>query len=172
LAATAATSGSAVGRICAVEQRIEPDTKDWTWVLSTPCPECGFVAADVDVARVGDEIRANAALWPVLLGGARASRRPRPDTWWVTEFACHVRADPVEVAPALLAVADAVASRYDGVRADQRGRTGFRSDGSAFTVDSLARYHLHDVVHHVWDVRHQPTADAGTPSAPPTRRLP
>ena len=23
---------------------ITPDTKDWTWVLERPCPECGFEA--------------------------------------------------------------------------------------------------------------------------------
>ena len=28
-----------------------------------------------------------------------------------------------------------------------------RSDGSAFTVDSLARYFIHGALHHVWDVR-------------------
>ena len=26
---------------------IEPDTKDWTWVLERPCPECGFDASSV-----------------------------------------------------------------------------------------------------------------------------
>ena len=25
--------------------RIVPDTKDWTWVLERPCPECGFDTA-------------------------------------------------------------------------------------------------------------------------------
>ena len=32
-------------------------------------------------------------------------------------------------------------------------RPARRSNGSVFTLDSLARYHLHDVEHHVWDVR-------------------
>jgi hypothetical protein len=32
-------------------------------------------------------------------------------------------------------------------------RTGDRSDGSSFTVESFARYFLHDPVHHVADVR-------------------
>jgi hypothetical protein len=27
---------------------IVPDTKDWTWVLRRPCPECGF---DTQFAR-------------------------------------------------------------------------------------------------------------------------
>ena len=28
-----------------------------------------------------------------------------------------------------------------------------RSNGTVFTVETLGRYHLHDVVHHLWDVR-------------------
>ncbi|MFE3823457.1 hypothetical protein ACFXO8_35465, partial [Nocardia tengchongensis] len=31
-------------------------------------------------------------------------------------------------------------------------RGGLRSNGSAFTIDSMARYFLHDLVHHVHDV--------------------
>jgi hypothetical protein len=31
-------------------------------------------------------------------------------------------------------------------------RPGLRSNGSRFTVASLGRYHLHDVVHHLRDV--------------------
>jgi hypothetical protein len=29
------------------EAPIVPDTKDWTWVLERPCPECGFDASGV-----------------------------------------------------------------------------------------------------------------------------
>ena len=34
---------------------------------------------------------------------------------------------------------------------DQWGRTGYRSDGAAFTVDSFTRHLVHNPVHHVWD---------------------
>ena len=57
------------------------------------------------------------------------------------------------MAPDLLAAADEVAASYDGVAGDDWGRRGTRSNGSVFTVESLGRYHLHDVVHHLWDVR-------------------
>lgn len=60
--------------------------------------------------------------------------------------------DPAEVALALVEAADAVATTYGGVPADAWGRRGLRSNGSEFTVDSIARYHLHDVVHHLHDV--------------------
>lgn len=60
--------------------------------------------------------------------------------------------DPVVVADELFTAANALADRFDAVRGDQWDRAGFRSDGSAFTVDSLARYLMHDPVHHLWDV--------------------
>jgi len=45
-----------------------------------------------------------------------------------------------------------LAARFDTVGDDQRSRRGFRSDGSVFTVDSIAKYLMHDPVHHLWDV--------------------
>lgn len=61
--------------------------------------------------------------------------------------------DPDQVAVELAAAAAALADRFDTVRGEQWARTGTRSDGAAFTVDSFARYFLHDPVHHVDDVR-------------------
>jgi hypothetical protein len=60
--------------------------------------------------------------------------------------------DPAEVGPALLVAADRLAGRFAGLRADQWSRPGRRSDGARFTVDSFARYLLHDPVHHLHDV--------------------
>lgn len=39
------------------------------------------------------------------------------------------------------------------VRDDEAQRPGRRSNGSTFTVDTLLRYLLHDLVHHAYDVR-------------------
>ncbi len=70
---------------------IEPDTKDWTWVLERPCPDCGFDPAEVDRASLGEAIRANAAEWPALLAAPDAAERPSDDVWSTLEYACHVR---------------------------------------------------------------------------------
>ena len=40
----------------------------------------------------------------------------------------------------------------DAVADNQWSREGRRSDGAAFTVETLARYLLHDIVHPGWDV--------------------
>ncbi|WP_090860209.1 DinB family protein [Nocardioides lianchengensis] len=169
---------------------IEPDTKDWTWVLQHPCPECGYVAEDPDRTALGDLVRGNAALWPVLLAAPDAAARPGPDVWSVLEYACHVRdvqrvfserlalmldqddplfanwdqdetavaerydlQAPAVVADELVAAAETVAAQYDAVPADAWTRSGRRSNGAVFTVETLGRYHLHDLVHHAHDVR-------------------
>jgi hypothetical protein len=59
---------------------------------------------------------------------------------------------PTVVADELVTAAVALADRFAAVQPDQAGRTGFRSDGAAFTIDSFTRYMVHDPVHHVWDV--------------------
>ena len=172
---------------------IVPDTKDWTWVLREPCPECGYDASSVGRADLGPTIRANAEAWAGVLAEPGAGERPDPATWSPLEYACHVRdvhrifgvrlrsmlgednpqfanwdqdetalaegyggQDPATVAGELAAAAEEVAAEYDAVPVDDDptwDRPGVRSDGSEFTVDTLGRYHLHDVVHHAWDVR-------------------
>jgi hypothetical protein len=60
--------------------------------------------------------------------------------------------DPVKVADEIVAAGTALAARFDTVHADQWERTGTRSDGARFTVETFARYLIHDPVHHVVDV--------------------
>jgi hypothetical protein len=170
---------------------IIPDTKDWTWVLQRPCPECGFDTQGFPAEAVSGMIMANAAAWqPVLEGDART--RPQPAKWSPLEYACHVRdvfrlydqrlelmlsqddpqfpnwdqdetavadrygeQDPAEVAAALRQAAFAIAGRFETVTGDQWRRTGSRSDGARFTVETFARYLVHDPVHHLYDVTGQ-----------------
>jgi hypothetical protein len=180
---------------------VEPDTKDWTWVLDSACPECGFDASSVRPTDVAGHVRRNAAAWPVRLAGPGVGARPRPGTWSVLEYGCHVRdihrifrqrvrlmldedeprfpnwdqdetalADdyasqrPGTVAAELVAAADAVADTYAAVPDGAWSRRGLRSNGSEFTVASIAVYHLHDVVHHAWDV--DPDGDSGKQEQP------
>lgn len=168
---------------------IEPDTKNWTWVLQEPCPDCGMDTAAFpreDVARL---LRENAAKWPAVLARPDVRERPSPDTWSPLEYACHVRdvhrkfrgrlrsmlteddplfdnwdqdatavedryneQDPKTVSAELTEAAFALADAFAAVSGDAWERTGRRSDGAAFTVESFARYFIHDPTHHLWDV--------------------
>ncbi len=173
------------------EERIEPDTKDWTWVLERRCPQCGEDARRIRPDQVAELVRDCADQWARVLTHAPAVMdRPSPDVWSPLEYGCHVRdvfelfdrrlalmlaeddpvfdnwdqdataverryaeQDPEQVAVDLEDSAARIASRFESVAADQWERTGRRSDGATFTVTTFARYLLHDVVHHLHDVR-------------------
>ncbi|MEV0669985.1 DinB family protein [Mycobacterium sp. NPDC050441] len=168
---------------------LESDTKDWTWVLSRACTECGFDPETVQSHEVAGLIRDDAALWVPRLHGTAVGVRTRPDRWSILEYGCHIRdvhrifghrvqlmlteddprfpnwdqdataladdygsQDPGIVATELFEAACGVADTYDRVPADAWSRRGLRSNGSEFTVATIAIYHLHDIVHHAHDV--------------------
>ena len=169
--------------------RIEPDTKDWTWVLERPCPECGYDASAIGRDELAELIHENTRGWFGALDDSACAVRPEPQVWSRLEYACHVRdvhrifaervrlmlaeddpaftnwdqdataveqdyasQDPATVSVELIEAAADVSAEYAGVGRDEWERTGRRSDGSVFTVETLGRYHLHDVVHHLWDI--------------------
>lgn len=169
---------------------IEPDSKDWTWVLERPCPACGLSAGQVAPTDVAARVVADLPRWEAVLRRVEARERPSPTTWSPAEYACHVRdvfvlfgqriqlmldeddplfanwdqdetalADdyasqlPSEISTQLVAAGRAIAATFDAVPADAWERTGRRSNGSTFTVTTLSQYFLHDVVHHLYDVR-------------------
>lgn len=70
---------------------ILPDTKDWTWVVERPCPQCGFDAATFAEREVAGLVRDNAAAWPDVLARPGAMVRPDGDTWSALEYGAHVR---------------------------------------------------------------------------------
>lgn len=169
---------------------IEPDTKDWTWVIERPCPECGYDASRIAVPEVPRLLRENAAAWRLRLAGGDVHARPNDYTWSPLEYGAHVRdvyrvfderlalmlaetdppfanwdqdaaaaagryaeQGPAAVADELVTAGEELADAFGRVIPEQYRRTGRRSDGSAFTVETLARYLMHDVAHHLWDVR-------------------
>ena len=70
---------------------IVPDTKNWTWVLERPCPDCGYNGPSFDVAASGATLRDLATRWQQVLQRDDVTQRPRPDKWSGLEYSCHVR---------------------------------------------------------------------------------
>lgn len=70
---------------------IEPDDKDWTWVLQRACSECGFDADRVSTSEIAQQIRDNLAVWHDALRDPDAAVRPAANVWSPLEYACHVR---------------------------------------------------------------------------------
>ena len=80
---------------------------------------------------------------------------PRFANWDQDEAAIADRygeQDPATVSAELVDAAGAISAAFEAVTLDQLDRTGTRSDGAQFTVDSFARYFMHDPIHHIWDV--------------------
>ncbi len=65
-------------------------------------------------------------------------------------------ADPTIVASEIVEAAEALASRFDRLTPEQLQRPGRRSDGASFTIETFARYEIHDPLHHLWDVTRAP----------------
>ena len=69
---------------------------------------------------------------------------------------CTAQQDPATVGRSSLTPRGRrIAGRFEARSGDQWRRTGNRSDGARFTVESFARYFVHDPVHHLYDVTGQ-----------------
>lgn len=169
---------------------IDPDNKNWTWVLERACPDCGFDSSAVDYDDIPGLIRADVERWVAVLRRQDVALRPDDSTWSALEYAAHVRdahrifrarlelvlnendpefanwdqdatavsenyreQNPAAVAVELEHAARALADNFAAVPPEKRQRTGRRTDGSNFSVESLAAYYIHDPIHHLWDVR-------------------
>ncbi len=98
-----------------------------------------------DVFRVFDERLA-------LMLGVDAPEFPNWDQDATAVQERYREQAPDVVADGLMRAAESVAAAFDAVPDEAWRRTGRRSDGSAFTVETMARYFVHDPEHHVYDV--------------------
>ena len=74
-----------------VDPAITPDDKDWTWTLRERCPDCGFLATDVEPADIARHVTASTAPWEQVLTRSDATARPDPATWSPLEYAVGQR---------------------------------------------------------------------------------
>lgn len=70
---------------------IEPDNKDWTWVLDRLCSDCAYDASRVVPRDIGLTIREIASQWDAVLVHPQCVIRPQPNIWSALEYGCHVR---------------------------------------------------------------------------------
>jgi hypothetical protein len=67
---------------------VPPDSRDWTFVITEGCTQCGFVPSPPE--RTGDRLRASIPIWRRALTSKTASERPTPTVWSPVEYGCHV----------------------------------------------------------------------------------
>jgi hypothetical protein len=103
----------------------------------------------------GCHVRDVCIVFGTRLASMRRTHDPQFPNWDQNETALAERyweQDRTRVADELSVEANRIATDFADVRDDEWERPGRRSNGSKFTIDTLARYFLHDVVHHVHDV--------------------
>ena len=169
-----------------------PDDADWTWVLTRPCPDCGFDASGLSVDDVPAILRDAATRYAVRLAEPDARIRPSAGVWSPLEYSCHARdvcdvmrarleqildgggeqvpfanwdqdktaaqaqywrADPAVVQHEVTSRFEAAATAYARPVGEQWEWPALRSNGSRFTARTLALYFVHDIRHHLWDVK-------------------
>ncbi|GAA2798108.1 DinB family protein [Kitasatospora paracochleata] len=94
-------------------------------------------------------------LFDVRLGLMLAEDGPLFANWDQDVTAAEERygeQDPAVVAVELAEAAERLAASFERVAGRQWQRTGNRSDGARFTVESFSRYLIHDPLHHLYDV--------------------
>jgi hypothetical protein len=122
---------------------------DDTWLRTRPRPD------KWSPLEYGFHVRDVYELYHHRLGLMLEHEGPEYPNWDQDESALekgYGRADPIAVAAELTQWAESLATLFETVDQDGWTRTGYRSDGAAFTVESFARYLIHDPVHHLWDV--------------------
>lgn len=169
-----------------------PDTSDWTWVLTRPCPDCGFDAGDLPVESIPAVLQDAKQRYAAVLTRADVRARPAVGVWSPLEYSCHVRdvcqvfagrleqildgrgelvrfaswdqdetanrtqywrSDPATVRAELITEFDRAAEVYGRPTGSEWTWAALRSNGARFTAETLAQYFVHDIVHHLWDVR-------------------
>lgn len=95
----------------------------------------------------------SARLEQILAGGGEKVQFANWDQDAAAQEKAYWASDPAVLRGELEVAFDAAAATYARPTPSQWSWPGLRSNGSAFTVDTLGRYFVHDVLHHLWDVR-------------------
>ncbi len=124
-------------------------SRDDQWLRARPEPH---IWSPLEYAcHVRDVYR----LFAVRLAAMVAEDDPLFANWNPNETAEAERYDlaaPQQVSMALTEAAEALATAFEQLAPEDAQRTGRRSDGAAFTIETFARYEVHDPMHHLWDV--------------------
>jgi hypothetical protein len=156
--------GLAAGEIGPAEiaDRAFVAAEEWVQILrSSPAVTERPEPAVWSPLEYGAHVRDVFRLFDSRLAQMMTEDHPSFANWDQNETAIRERygeQDPEVVAEELEAAALAMVQRIRAMTPADLDRTGVRSNGDEFKVETLLQYFLHDVIHHLWDVTGQQDA--------------
>nr|NLD41407.1 DinB family protein [Actinomycetales bacterium] len=69
--------------------RTAPDTKDWTWIRSRRCDECGFDPGEITRGALPELMRSTGERFAAVLLQPGSADRPEPSVWSPIEYGRH-----------------------------------------------------------------------------------
>ena len=127
----------------------------WRRVLEEPGATERVVAERWSTLEYACHVRDVFRLFDERLALMQAEDDPLFDNWDQDSTAItdrYAEQLPSAVSDELASAGATIADSFERVHDDQWARTGRRSDGASFTVESFARYFVHDPIHHLYDV--------------------
>lgn len=141
--------------VATVPEVVRANVAAWMTVLTRPDVAVRPRSDVWSPLEYGCHVRDVFGLFDTRLGLMLHEDDPRFANWDQDETAIADRygdQDPNVVAGELAGAGAQIAASFAAVGDDQWDRRGRRSDGAVFTVESFARYFVHDPVHHLHDV--------------------
>jgi hypothetical protein len=139
-----------------VADLVRENARDWQALFSSGIDLTTRPRPDVwSPLEYACHVRDVFTLYEYRLGLMLNEDEPHYPNWDQDETAITERyseQDPTRVIIELRLAAEKIAAAFVKVEGGQWDRTGVRSDGARFTVDTFARYFVHDPVHHLNDV--------------------
>ena len=138
-----------------VPDRIRADLPAWAARLAEPDARARPDESTWSPLEYGAHVRDVFRLFHTRLGLMLSEDDPQFPNWDQDATAIEDRydlQDPEVVARELAVAGEELARAFERVEGAQWQRPGRRGDGARFTVESFARYFIHDPVHHLWDV--------------------
>ena len=138
-----------------VSSQVRSSARGWRYALEGDGVSVRHSEDRWSVLEYGCHVRDVFRIFDERVSLMQSSDNPTFANWDQDETAIrdqYARQDPAVVATELVAAAEVLAERLDSIKPDEWSRPGTRSNGSIFTIETIALYMLHDLRHHLWDV--------------------
>ena len=139
-----------------IAHRVQADLPRWSAVLERPDARDRPAPDTWSPTEYACHVRDVHTLFGLRIRLMLEQDAPQFPNWDQDETAIadgYASQDSATVAAQLVDAGEGMIETLHSVPDDAWDRTGIRSNGSEFTIATLAQYYLHDIAHHLHDVR-------------------